>query len=155
MYVILYYDCIALIAVGSGVSSQDHVFQTFLLTWGCFFFTILCPDSIHCEVDRVEYVITSDIPIINTVAFLNENKMQVVFKVRLIAPIDEFCMHWLPWATHRKVWDKMAVWTATHRWVAASKRPFCAYTFLCVAQGDQSKQNSSKSLLVCVSCVPW
>ena len=25
----------------------------------------------------------------------------------------EFGMLWLPWATHRKVWHKMAVWTAT------------------------------------------
>ena len=38
--------------------------------------------------------------------------------------IDEFRMPWLPWVTHRKVWYKMAVWTATRAgW--PSKRPFC------------------------------
>ena len=37
-------------------------------------------------------------------------------------------MLWLPWATHRKVWHKMAVWTATQRgW--PSKLPFCAILF--------------------------
>ena len=42
--------------------------------------------------------------------------------------IDEFRMLWLPWATHRKVWHKMAVWTATQRgW--PSKLPFCAILF--------------------------
>ena len=29
--------------------------------------------------------------------------------------IDEFRMPWLPWPTHRKVWHKMAIWTATER----------------------------------------
>ena len=42
--------------------------------------------------------------------------------------IDEFRMLWLPWATHRKVWHKMAVWTATCAWWL-SKRPFCAILF--------------------------
>ena len=42
--------------------------------------------------------------------------------------IDEFRMLWLPWATHRKVWHKMEVWTATLAgW--PSKRPFCAILF--------------------------
>ena len=42
--------------------------------------------------------------------------------------IDEFRMLWLPWATHRKVWHKMEVWTATRAgW--PSKRPFCAILF--------------------------
>ena len=37
-------------------------------------------------------------------------------------------MLWLPWATHRKEWFKMAVWTATQRgW--PSKRPFCDILF--------------------------
>ena len=37
-------------------------------------------------------------------------------------------MLWLPWATHRKVWHKMEVWTATRAgW--PSKRPFCAILF--------------------------
>ena len=29
------------------------------------------------------------------------------------AGFEEFCMLWLPWATHRKEWLQMAVWTAT------------------------------------------
>ena len=42
--------------------------------------------------------------------------------------IDEFRMLWLPWATHRKVWHKMEVWTATRAgW--PSKRLFCAILF--------------------------
>ena len=37
-------------------------------------------------------------------------------------------MLWLPWATHRKVWHKMEVWTATRAgW--PSKLPFCAILF--------------------------
>ena len=45
-----------------------------------------------------------------------------------LAGIDEFRMLWLPWATHRKVWHKMEVWTATRAgW--PSKRPFCAILF--------------------------
>ena len=31
----------------------------------------------------------------------------------MMVGIDEFCMLWLPWATHRKVCHKMAVWTTT------------------------------------------
>ena len=54
------------------------------------------------------------------------------------APINEFHMLWLPWATHRKVWHKMAVWC----WVAVQTAILC-HTFLCVAQGNQSMQNSS------------
>ena len=28
---------------------------------------------------------------------------------------DQFHMLWLPWATHRRVWLKTAVWAATQR----------------------------------------
>ena len=49
-----------------------------------------------------------------------------IFPLRIA--IDEFLMLWLPWATHRKLWHKMAVWTATRTgW--PSKRPFCAIIF--------------------------
>ena len=42
--------------------------------------------------------------------------------------IDKFRILWLPWATHRKVSYKMAVWTATlAEW--PSKRPFCTMIF--------------------------
>ena len=42
--------------------------------------------------------------------------------------IDEFLMLWLPWATRRKEWLKMAIWTATqHGW--SSKHPLCAILF--------------------------
>ena len=42
--------------------------------------------------------------------------------------IDEFCMFWLPRATHRKVRHKMVVWTATRAgW--PSKQPLCAILF--------------------------
>ena len=46
--------------------------------------------------------------------------------------IDKFRMLWLHWATHRKVWHKMAVQTA-----------ILCHTYLCVAQGNQSMRNSS------------
>ena len=54
---------------------------------------------------------------------------EVVCRVtRVKYRIDEFRMLWLPWATHRKVWHKMEVWTATRAgW--PSKRPFCAILF--------------------------
>ena len=50
-----------------------------------------------------------------------------------------------PWATHRRVWHKMAFWTAIlcHTFVPY----FCA--ILCVAQGNQSMRNSSMDTL------PW
>ena len=54
--------------------------------------------------------------------------------------IDEFRMLWLPWEKHRKVWQKMAVWTVTSAgW--PSKRPFCAilfYVFPCVTKACQT-----------------
>ena len=48
--------------------------------------------------------------------------------VARIYVIDEFRILWLPWATHRKVSHKMAVWMATQRgW--PSERPFWAIVF--------------------------
>ena len=45
-----------------------------------------------------------------------------------LSPIDEFCMLWSPWVTHRKVWHKKAVWTTTRAgW--PSKRSFWAIFF--------------------------
>ena len=38
--------------------------------------------------------------------------------------IDEFRMLWLPWATHRKVWHKMEVWTATRAPNKLNLNPF-------------------------------
>ena len=60
-----------------------------------------------------------------------EKKPKVFFTEKtfgILWAIDEFCKLWLPWATHRKVRHKMAVWMATQRgWL--SKRPFCAILF--------------------------
>ena len=56
--------------------------------------------------------------------------------------IDEFCMLWLPWATQRKAWHKMAVWTATQRgWL--SKQPFCAILFNVSPTVTKACENSS------------
>ena len=48
----------------------------------------------------------------------------------------------IPWATQRKVWHQMAVWTATQRWWL-SKRPFCAILFFAsprVTKASETRQ---------------
>ena len=70
---------------------------------------------------------------------------------------DELRMLWLPWETHRKVWHKMAVWTATCAgW--QFKRPFCAMLFFASPRVSQSFAKHVK--LVYLTCIisessPW
>ena len=90
------------------------------------------------------YVVLGNFGVCN---LITRNHKGRVFETRLrpiaAVPMDKFHKLWLPWATHWKVWHKWPFGRPT-RW--PFKRPIMCHTFLCVAQGKQSMQNSSMSI---------